>query len=474
MLSVVVAAPGCRPELDFEMESFEAPTAEISGTPEEPSLLFTSDAGRATVVFTANRRWSAEFVNDRAAEWCSLSATEGRGSNTTLYVSVTQNQNYDERSASILFTCDDVTRTLVVTQKQKDAVLLDGSVVQMSSDGGSFTVRFRANVECRVAVDGAASDWIIPLNSKGLTEYSASFTVKQNETLEPRQGRIDVMSSLGKESVKVYQEGETPTLVLGAHDVEVAATGEIISLQVTSNLDVTFDIKDGTWIREVSTKTISTNTYYFTVDRNQKRQNRSTSIVFQDKARGISDEVRINQLFQPILSGSDPLTVPSRSVNFQLQTVDGVPDDFTVSSSASWIVPGDVKQDGKGCRLSFKTNPNRSGMTRSGVVKVYFNGYDTPDEVKVSQVPLQPCFSFTTRLPEVKAPHFAQSGDGFILWGDGSFDWFDKLAGKDKDVVHVYNDGARVHIVVVESGAIPWLLVDEPQDDMHFDFTTLK
>ena len=78
------------------------------------------------------------------------------------------------------------------------------------------------------------------------------------------------------------------------------------------------------------------------------------------------------------------------------------------------------------------------------------------------------------RAADLAAPAFAQSGDGFILWSDGSFDYFDKLAGLDKGLVHVYDDGAKVHTIVVESYAIPWLLVPEPEDGMHFDFSTLK
>ena len=466
---------GCRPELDFVLDSFEATSAEISGTDEAASLLFTSDEGQATVVFHSSGRWNAAFVNDRAAEWCQMSATEGRGGTVTVYVRVQANKDYDDRSASIVFTCDEVARTLVVTQKQKDALFLDANRVEIPCEGGRFELRFRTNVDCTVSVIDEAASWIIPAGTKGLTQNTLPFTVKANETLDPRQGYVTVTASTGKETLTVYQAGEKPTLVLGAHDVDLPAAGESFSVQVTSNLDVSYAFRNGQWLREVSTKTISTNTFYFEADRNQTRKDRQDWLVFSDKVRGVQDSIRIRQAFQPILAATDPLFVPgNNSVQLTLWTSGGKPEDFKVTPSASWLVLSRIEKDEEGCRILMKTNANRMENAREGKVSVYRDGYEVPDEVKVTQAAQQRWFSYNTRSSEVKAPYFAQSGDAFVVWGDGSYDYFDKFAGNDKDLVHKYTDGAKQHTIVVESGAIPWLQLPEPEDGMHFDFSNLK
>lgn len=466
---------GCSPELDFVMESFVAPTAQVSGSSEAAALLFSSDEGRATVVFTANRRWSAAFVNDRAADWCSMSATEGRGGTVTVYVSVRSNPDYDERSASIQFTCDDVTRTLVVTQKQKDALFLESNRIEMPSAGGTFTMSYRTNIDSKVSVSPAAANWILPTKTKGMVTRTESFTVKANETLEPRQGTVEVTSTLGTEVLTVYQAGETPTLVLGAHEVDLAAAGEGFSVQVTSNLDVSLSIGSGKWLREVETKTVSTHTYYFMADRNDGRKAREDVLVFRDKARGMADSVRVRQAFQPILVGTDPMIVPGgSSVQLVLLTAEGEPGDFRMVPSSSWLVLSGIEQEGEACRIRVDTRPNKSEKVREGIIQVYRNGFSVPDEVSVSQAGLQPSFMYTTLKQEVHAPAFSQSGDGFIIWGDGTFNWFDKFSGNDKDVVHVYTDGVKSHAITVESGSILWLQVPEPEDGMHYDFSTLK
>ena len=474
MLGVLLAT-GCTPEMDFVLESFQAPTAQVSGTAQSPSLLFTSEAGRAAVVFTANQRWTASLVNDRASGWCSLSETKGKGGTITVYVSVEANPDYDQRSASIQFTCDDITRTLVVTQKQKDALFLESNRIEMTSEGGTFTMTYRTNVESKVTVAADAADWIIPLKSKGLSTQSETFNVKANETLEPRQGSVEVTSALGKEVLTVYQAGEVPTLVLGAHEVELSPAGEAFSVQVTSNLNVSVTIQDGRWLHEVATKTLSTNTYYFMADRNESREDRMDLIVFRDNERGVADSVHVRQAFQPILADTSALAVPGNAaVRLELLTAGSQPDVFKVSPSESWLVVSGIEPGDEGCRILLDTRVNEREEPRECVVRVYCEGYDLPDEVKVSQAGKSMYFTYSTKRSEVVAPTFAQDVDGFILWGDGSYDRIDPSVMRAKDLVHIYSDGAKTHSILVESAMIPWLLVSEPEDGMHFDFSTLK
>lgn len=476
----LMLAPGCSPELDFMLDSFETPDAEVSGTSISPTLLFSSEEGQATVVFHCNRRWSAAFVNDRASDWCSISGTEGRGGTVTVIVRVRQNVEFDERSASIVFTCDDVTRPLLVTQKQKDALFLSSNRVEMTYEGGDFELPFRTNVDYKITVSEDASSWITLERTKGLSSHSAYFTVAANKTLTPRQGDVIATSSAGKEVLTVYQAGEKPTLVLGYHEyVNMSARETVLSFDVESNLDVYYTLHDGSWIHEEKTKTVSTNRYRFAVDRNHSRKERTDYIVFRDREYGMCDSVHVHQLPEPILAGDliqPEISVPSQSVVLSFLTDGGIPEIFSQESTVSWIECTGIVDDPKTgcCLVCFQTKPNRGNKPREGAVRVYKEEFDQPDEIKVTQVAVQPYFSYTTRKTEIHAPAFAQSGEGFILWGDGTFSHFDKMAANEKDVVHVYEDGKKSHSILVECAAIPWLRVSEPEDAMHFDFSTLK
>lgn len=470
-LAVGLLLTACSPELDFKLESFQAPKAEVSGTAEAPRLLFSSEGGQATVVFHANRQWSAEFVNDRASSWCSLSVTEGKSGDVSMTVRVKANLEYDERSASILFTCDEIQRTLVVTQKQQDALLIDLSRWEMPCEGGSFDLTFRTNVNFTMTVAADAASWISVTKTKGLSEHAAKVVVKANGTLEARQGTIEFKSENLSETVTVYQAGEEPTLILGAHEVKVPASGEGFSLQVTSNLDVSYEIVGGDWLHEVETKTVSTNTYYFAADPNTVRKERTCMIVFKDKKRGISDTVHVTQGIKAILVDPSPLTLPSRAMTLSLLAADEDPGRFKVETSASWIALAGISRQEGGCVIRLEIQENTGAHAREDVVRVYLEGYADPDKLVVTQMPALSLFSYTTTRREVYSPDIEFDGVGFIHWGDGHFDLL-PLPTEER-LIHRYGDSGP-HTIEVEAEWIPMVMVREPENNMHFDFSNMK
>ena len=181
LLGILVSA--CRPELDFEFPG--SGKAAFSGSGDTYSLLFDSEAGTATLDLSASGNWTAEFVNGRAY-WCSLSAMEGKRGVATLTINVQANGEYDERSASIVFTCKDLKRTIIVTQKQRDALLLSSGRVEMRADGGSFTVEVMSNVDFTSTIESDGNGWIHPLSTKGLEKSNLTFKVDPNESLDRR------------------------------------------------------------------------------------------------------------------------------------------------------------------------------------------------------------------------------------------------------------------------------------------------
>lgn len=465
----------CRPEISLVDGTFRSSQAELTGSGATATMLFSSEEGTATVDLEATKKWSASVVNDRASSWFKLSASEGGRGTVTLTITVSANRDYDERSASVVFKCGDAEQTLVVVQKQKDALLLTSGRVEMSAGGGTTLVSVSSNISYTYRVDDSAKDWLSASRTKGMATSSFQLTAAANESLDPRQGTVVISSQLGEKTVLVYQLGESPMLVISEHKLEMDPQGGEFSVQVTSNLDVSVGTADGcTWVQEVSTKTVSTNTYYFSVERNDSRSQRTGKLIFRNTERGMSDTVTVKQRFQPILVNKDKVIMPSRSADLVLLTAPGKPDDFKVSSSVSWLTVQGIEPDTDCCRIVLQSTDNGSSKARSGVVRVYYDSFKDPDEVTVNQAAQQASFSYTTTQREVQVPSFAQKGDGFVLWGDGSFDYYDTFVGNAKEGVHVYTDGVPSHTVTVESGAIPWLLVKEPENGMHFNFKTLK
>ena len=114
----------------------------------------------------------------------------------------------EQPSATIVFSSGDVNRSVVVTQKQKDAILVTSNRIDVGAAGGQVTVEVKANVEFGISISEEAKSWIKPLETRALSTSLLSFAVDANDSLEKREGTITITGSAGQEIVKVYQEGD--------------------------------------------------------------------------------------------------------------------------------------------------------------------------------------------------------------------------------------------------------------------------
>lgn len=303
-LLILVAATACRPELNFVPEQFRSQDAIITGDDTSVSMLFSSKAQTATLCLQTNKHWTASFVNDRAREWCSIPSESGEKGTFTLDVAVKENESYDERVAVILLRCEDIQRTIVVTQKQKEALLLTPGHVELPTEGGSFTIEVNTNVGFTLSVPTEASQWLHWTETKGLIPYKMTIVVDPNTDLNPRQAVLTVKSPLGSEEVSVYQMGEKPALVISSREVLVPTVGGGFEVQITSNLDVEIEFQPAScdWVEEVKSKTISTNTYYFIAAPNETGEAREMFLVFRNAEYELSDELHVRQGALPSFS----------------------------------------------------------------------------------------------------------------------------------------------------------------------------
>lgn len=461
----------CRPEMDFVENSFRSGYAEMTGGAQTVSMLFGSAAGTASIDLSANRKWEASFVNDRARNWCTLSTTSGGRGTVTLKVDVTTNGEYDERSASILFTCDDVTRTIVVTQKQRDAVLLTSSRVDVPQNGGTFLVEVLSNIDftSELSYPGATSGWIHGMGTKGLSQHVLTFQIDENPTINSREGLLTVRSSQGEETVHFYQDGEIPTMVVSTHEQNIGPEGATFDVQVRSNLDVEMLMPDkSAWLEEVSTKTFSTNTYTFSAKRNDSRMDRKARLVFRNADQAMADTVYVFQGCQPILLSEALVSLPNRPARIDV-LVDGQdPEQFRLEISDSWIEVDGSEVDASGTHFHLQAAENESGSVRVAQIRIFFKDFQQPDVLTVTQADERPSFSFTTSRREVQVPQIAAPDSlTFVFWGDGSYELYS--AG----LSHRY-ETQGVYTVTVEGKGLTDIRFPLPENGIHYDFSKLN
>ena len=322
-------------------------------TPSQPSITlnttasdFATNGGSDVVSFKASVAWTAEVINARADGWCSVAPTSGAAGDATITITATANDTPDDRTASVILKAGTAQKTINVSQKQKDALTVTASKFEVEAAGGEVKIEVKANIDFQYTIDEKAKAWITTADSRALTTSTLVFNVAENEAMEKREGSITLSSGTFKETVTIYQAGVQPTITLTKNEFVVSSAGEVIAVEVKSNVDVEVQLpSDAPWITENATRAMSTNTYYFNIAENQEYDSREAVIKFTNKANGLSETVSVVQAQKDaILLAKSEYEFDAEGGALDLEVQTNV--DFTVEISAdakSWITQAESR-----------------------------------------------------------------------------------------------------------------------------------
>lgn len=188
------------------------PSKETPGTDVAPgvtistsSQTLSSDGGTATIAFTATGSWTATSNVD----WVVINQTQGNSGSITLTITVKANEEYDQRDGLVVISCGNVSKSVSVTQKQKDALLVTSNSIILDGEGGTPTIEVKANVDYSCKVDDGAKSWISVVSTRALTTSNITLSISENTGSSDRQGNVVVYSGDKQEVVTVYQKAKT-------------------------------------------------------------------------------------------------------------------------------------------------------------------------------------------------------------------------------------------------------------------------
>ncbi|MCR6509236.1 hypothetical protein M1B78_13960 [Bacteroides sp. KH569_7] len=346
------------------------PSPEITiPSSENLNPVLSQEGGTVSISFTATADWTASLVNTRAESWIAVTPSSGSKGKNEITITATTNETYDERNATVVLKCGTVSKNIVVTQKQKDALTVTSSKYEVDSKGGSISVEVKANINFEVEV---RADWIKQQTEKtrALTTSNLNFTIEPNETGDKREDEIIIKSGGLSETIKVYQ-GFEDFITLTKKDFTIPEEGGNVDIEIKStfNYEVKMlpDVVD--WITEVQSCAVSTHTHHYTVSPNDTYDSREVKIVFYDpKDKNVADTVTISQLQK------DAIVLAQ---NEYIMEVEGGELDFTVSAnvefkvsvSSDWIAQittrGLIDK-----RLKFVVKENTSDENREAVITI--------------------------------------------------------------------------------------------------------
>lgn len=362
---LLMLCQGCSEDKEENPPAPESPSITVES--EEDIPVFDTAGGTLALTFTTTSDWTAS-VDGAASGWLSVSPASGEAGTHTLSLVTTANDSYDERNASVTITSGSVKKTLTVTQKQKDALILTSNKVEVDAEGGDFSIKLQANVEVTYEIESGAQTWLTPVaRSRGLTSSFLAFHAEANEEAEARQAVIKLAGGNGlTEEVTVYQIGTGPALVLSQSEYIVSSAGETIQVELRSNTAYEIEMPGVDWLRKNSSRSLSTYTHYFIVDPNETYDARSAVIRFIDRENGIEQTVTVTQMQRDAIVVAQnvyQIGVEGGALDFAVQAN----VDFTVSTNADWITQ--VEARGLTERmLCFEVTPNEGEEMREAVI----------------------------------------------------------------------------------------------------------
>lgn len=252
---------------------------------------FSCEGGEFAVQLKSTSGWRAE-VDSRIASWASISPLSGEKGEGTFKITVSPNQTPDERNGALTVSSGTESKVISFVQKQKDALTVTASRYEISDKGGAFDVEVKANIQFEVKV---SDGWISQVRTKGVTTTNLTFEVEPNLANEPRMGTVIVSNGALKEEIKVYQT-QKEVLVISEPEALVSQEGGIVPVEIKSNVAFEVVMPEQAWVKESTTKALSTYTRYFAVEANPETASRSAVIRFRSTdGSNLSAEVKIVQ-----------------------------------------------------------------------------------------------------------------------------------------------------------------------------------
>ena len=281
----------------------------------------------------------------------------------------------------MFLTCGEEQETIVVTQKQKDALILSQQVYELPDVESVIELEVQANVSYETSI---SVDWIEPVTSRSLTKETLTFRVAANESTEQRSGTITVKSGELEETVNVYQAGkaEEPVLLLSDEVLNVGAEGGTVDVQVQSNVAYTYRAEaEYDWIAEPASRAVSTHTIHLEVQPNETYDSREARFIFTDETATLTDTLVVRQAAAGgLIVSASRVDLAAEDTGFSLELQTNV--DYTVSIDADWLEQ--VTSRGlKTETLTFSCGQNYSTASREAVIRL--DSEIGEQEVKVVQ-----------------------------------------------------------------------------------------
>ena len=337
----------------------------------EPSIILTeneftmsSSAETVAVEVKSNVDVTVEIPDD--VDWIKENTTRAFSTNT-YYFDIEQNDGYDNRTAQIKFTnkATGIYEYVTITQAQKDAIVLAKDSYTVDSEGDEIVIEVGHNIDFDVEI---ADDWITRKDTRAFVTDKLTFVIAANKGYDNRESTIKFTSKDRgiTQTVKVYQAQED-ALIVSKKDIVVSDEGGDVEFVIQTNVDFTVSKPNVSWLREVTTRGLTSHTLRYEVDPNTSYDSREAMIVVTNRKDNTTETITITQAQKDaIVLAKDSYTVDSEGDEIVIEVGHNI--DFEVEIADDWITLKDTRAFVTD-KLTFAIAKNSTLKERSSTIK---------------------------------------------------------------------------------------------------------
>ncbi len=174
-------------------------------------------------------------------------------------------------------------------EKPKSEIKIDSSIttngVAFKSEAGEQSITFNAsdNWTLSIAETRAGTDWVTASATSGNKgSVTIKFTVTENTDYDDRSVAVTIKSGTASTTFTITQKGVDAMLVTTTK-YEVPQAGGNIEVEVQANITYQVEIPESskTWIKETTTRALTTTKHTFEVAANEEYDKREGEIIFK-------------------------------------------------------------------------------------------------------------------------------------------------------------------------------------------------
>ncbi len=238
---------------------------EMSLNLDTQKLSFSHKAEETDIDIQADFSWYSTISDS----WINTNPTQGTG-DATIKVSVEENNSYDERMGTILYTMSEATQSVQVEQDAK-FFTIDAKPFNFTSKGGVVTLSFETN-ETWTAKFNNTPNWVNLSSNKGEGSAELVITVVDNPSVNKRSTQLIIETPLGQAlCVPITQAARYLTV----DTQSLTFFSKSSSVDITIDTDGAFEVTTSeNWLQVKDNGNIIT----ITVDENESDEDRQATI----------------------------------------------------------------------------------------------------------------------------------------------------------------------------------------------------